>query len=74
MSKDQKRKKPATKQPVHQLKPISLKEPAAKSELAKVVGGGFNLANHNESFIVLYVTVSQAGKSWRSDHEQKPEA
>jgi len=52
MNKNQKRKKATAKKPVKQLKPLSLKEPADKSDLAKVVGGLAG-TNHNETFIVL---------------------
>jgi len=53
MKKIEKNKKPATKKPAKQPKPISLKESADKSMLAKAVGGGLNVVNHNEIFIVL---------------------
>ena len=55
MKKDKKNQKPTAKSLVKQPKPISLKEPAQKIDLAKVVGGWSQQAgmNHNESFIVL---------------------
>ena len=44
-------RKPASKKRVKQPKPISVKEPAQKTDLAKVVGGG--LIQHNETFVLV---------------------
>jgi len=52
MKNDKKNQKPTAKRLVKQPKPISLKEPAQKTDLAKVVGGS-TYVNHNETLIVL---------------------